>query len=122
MYGNNINNQRNTYLKLVKNEPEEPVLASLVERCLNQEDWGGKEKVQRTWKDRLKVAIDSVVDINPYLADVEEGQEIPAVDAVAWVKGSRGGFDCRPKLYDGVSKTWKLCDTGSMVTCKENSK
>ena len=57
-----------------------------------------------------------IADINPYLPNVSAGEVIPAVHAVAWVDGSRGGFDCRPKLFDGVSKSWKLCDTGSMVT------
>ena len=31
------------------------------------------------------------------------------------------GFDCRPQLFDGVSKTWKLCDTGSMLTVIKRS-
>ena len=52
-----------------------------------------------------------------------DGQEVPAVHAVAWVNGSRGGgFDCRPKVFDGVSKSWKLCDTGSMVTVIKRDK
>ena len=29
--------------------------------------------------------------------------------------GSKG-LDCRPRVFDGISKSWKLCDTGSMVT------
>ena len=43
------------------------------------------------------------------------GQEVDPWDVIAWVEGARN-VDCRPKVFDGQSKTWKLCDSGSMVT------
>ena len=121
MYGNTSYNQQ-IYSKLVQKEDEHPVLASLVERCLKEVDWGEKTKIQTSWNNRCSEAIQSVADLNPYLPSVVDGEEIPAIHAVAWIDGSRGGFDCRPKLFDGVSKSWKLCDTGSMVTVIKRAK
>ena len=110
------------YSKLIEDKPNQPVLASLVERCLKEVDWGERQKIQSHWTNRCSQAISQIADSNPYLPSVVAGQEVPAVHAVAWVDGSRGGFDCRPKLFDGISKTWKLCDTGSMVTVVKRSK
>ena len=112
MYGN-TSSYGQIYSKLIQDKPDQPVLASLVGRCLT-EDLQEKQKIQDRWKSMCSEAIDQIAEHNPYLPDVIAGEEIPAIDAVAWVQGSRGGFDCRPKLYDGVSKSWKLCDMGNL--------
>ena len=84
MYGGNI--QTNTYSKLIKTkEPEAPVLSSLIERCPNEVDWGDRNKAQASWVDRCKLAVDSVAELNPYLPVVAAGDEVPALEAVAWV-------------------------------------
>ena len=63
MYGNS-NYNREIYSKIVQIEPDQPVLASLVEQCLKEVDWGGKqsihsplEKFQVFWRipEHLKV-------------------------------------------------------------------
>ena len=94
-------------------ESDVPVLASLVEQCQGLEV-KEKQKVQELWNLKLAESIEPVAADNPYLPDIV-GEEVAALAAVAWTKGSRG-VDCRPKVYDSVSKSWKLCDTGSMVT------
>ena len=42
------------------------------------------------------------------------GIQIAAIEAVSqgWLEE-----DVRPKIYDNVTKTWTLCDSGSVVTC-----
>ena len=97
------------------------MLSSLVERSLTDEvDWGDpKIKVRNDWNEKISQALDRIASVNPYLPDVPIGEEIAAIDAASW-KATRG-VDCRPKLYDGVSKSWKLCDTGSMCTVIKRS-
>ena len=122
MYGNQVDT-RKIYNQVIKPETEQPVLASLVERCLKSEvDWGERSEIQNSWSIRCAQAVDSIADYNPYLRDPVAGEEIPALEAVAWVQGTHRGFDCRPKVFDGESKSWKLCDTGSMVTVIKKSK
>ena len=43
-------------------------------------------------------------------------QEISAVEFINWVNNKQG-IDCRPKLYDNLTKSYLLCDTGAMTTC-----
>ena len=93
MYGDSTN-KVNTYSSVVKREPESPELSSLVEQChRNEVDWGDKLKIQESWSASCTAAITQIADLNPYLPEVIAGEEIPAVQAVAWVKGTRGGFD-----------------------------
>ena len=89
------------------------MLSTLVERCLNSEN---KSEIQNDWNRRVAEEINEIASINPYLPDLPIGEEIQALEAVAWVNGPRRGVDCRPKVFDGQSRTWKLCDSGSMVT------
>ena len=118
MYGGNI--KTNTYSKLIKiNKTETPVLSSLVERCQRKEV--DKEKIQESWVESCRLAVNSIAEVNPYLPEIVAGDEVSAFKAATWVNGSRGGLDCRPKVFDGVSKTYKLCDTGSMVTVVKKS-
>ena len=93
------------------NQEESPILSSLVERCRNPDQ---KQLAQIDWNQRVSHAVSSIVEVNPYLANTEYGEEVVAGSAIAWLRGRNA--DCRPKLFDGITQTWKLCDTGSMVT------
>ena len=94
------------------NSEERPILSSIAERCPKEEvDWGN---VQERWNSKVAESISAIAEVNPYL-NLSPGVEILGVDAASWDSSLRG-LDCRPKLFDGVSKTWKLCDTGSMIT------
>ena len=124
MYNNTLQNEQIYSKFLYNNNEEKPVLASLLERSQKQEIDYGESKIssiQVRWTELVKKSIDAIAEDNPYLPDLEVGQEVLAADAVAWVKGSRG-LDCRPKVFDNVSKSWKLCDTGSMITVIKKSK
>ena len=88
-----------------------PILSSLIERCQNSD----KTEIQKEWSLWVGNQLNEVASVNPYSEYVEVGEEITPTDAVAWVDGTRN-VDCRPKVFDGVTKTWKLCDSGSMVT------
>ena len=96
-----------------KNKEVESVISSVVERCPKDEvDWG----ISRSeWEIAVSQALEQAAPINPYLQNLPIDEEIYALDAIAWVKGSQN-VDCRPKVYDGVTKSWKLLDTGSAVT------
>ena len=101
----------NTYSKFLYKQPEEnPVVSSIVEQSPIS-----RSQIQENWNIQIASIVDQIAEVNPYLPNVEIGQELTAPEAIAWVKGSRN-LDCRPKLYDGESKSWKLCDTGSMIT------
>ena len=109
-------NQEKIYTKVLSsiNKKETDELPSLIERCRGQVS-SVKIKIQESWSNRIKNQLAAVAGDNPYLPSVSAGEEISALDAVAWVQGSRG-LDTRPKLFDNASKSWKMCDTGSMVT------
>ena len=115
MYNNKTNDEiRQIYTKNFRIDREEKpvVLASITERCPKQEvDWG---RVQSDWSDEVTKCIDSIAEVNPYL-DLSPGVEVLGVDAASWDPSVRG-LDCRPKLFDANSQSWKLCDTGSMIT------
>lgn len=118
-------------------EIDQNVISSIVERCPKQEvDWGLNLKlnsIQDKWyqdytvpeqyfdknkyKDSERTYLKSK---SSYLDSLKPGDEILAVDAVAWVQGSKS-LDCRPKLFDKASNSWKLCDSGSMVTVVKRS-
>ena len=101
---------------------EEPVLSSLLERCRTDEiDWGAKAQIQADWNSKIADSIAQIASINPYLSGIGPGEEVPAISAVAWVKGSYGGLDCRPKLFDNATKSYKLMDTGAMVSVVKKS-
>ena len=91
-----------------------PVLSALIEQCQEKSEINSI-RIQSQWNAKVTEQLERIADKNPYLPDVEVGEEVPALSAVAWVDGSRNA-DCRPKVFDGVTKTWKLCDSGSMVT------
>ena len=103
----------NIYSKLVKEKKEVESIISSVERCPKDEvDWG---VTRSKWEIAVSQALEQAAPINPYLQNLQVGEEVPALAAIAWVKGSQN-VDCRPKLFDKLTGTWKLCDTGSAVT------
>ena len=117
MYSNNPSGNKKIYSQFVSSieseEIEVPILASLVEQCRSLEV-SQKEKVQQNWSERIFSELEPIAADNPYLPDIT-GEEVSALEAIAWTRGSRG-VDCRPKIFNGISKSWMLCDTGSMVT------
>ena len=98
------------YSSFLLQQPEEPEISSLAEQSQIS-----RSQIQNQWNLTIASVISQIADINPYMPDIEPGQEIPAVDAARYMKGAYG-IDCRPQLFDGVSKSWKLCDTGSALT------
>ena len=98
------------YSTFVQDQPEESVVSSLAEQSQNS-----RSQIQNRWNAQIAAVISQIADENPYLPDLEPGQEMPAVEAARFVQGTRG-VDCRPRLFDGISRSWKLCDTGSMLT------
>ena len=101
------NKSEKIYSKLIEaieTEDFQPVLPSLLERCRNSDN---KSSIQSSWSNWVTNQIDEVAGINPYLPTIESGVEIHSWDAIAWLDGTRN-VDCRPKVYDGVSKSWKL--------------
>ena len=44
------------------------------------------------------------------------GDTVSAIDAIK-AKGSIQGFDIRPKIFDNLTKSWVLLDSGSCVSC-----
>ena len=119
LYENDKHQDSNLYAKYISaiEDQEEPVLASLIERCRSEEV--SNFTIQEKWKEKVTSAVDSIAHVNPFLPVWEQGQEVSALEAVSWVEGSR--LDCRPKVFDGNSKSYKLCDSGSMVTVIKKS-
>ena len=104
------------YSSFIQNQPEEVQISSLAEQSPLS-----RSQIQTQWNSLVASVIEKVAGDNPYLPTILPGQEIPAVEAANFVQGSRGGIDCRPQIFDGVTKTWKLCDTGSMLTVVKKS-
>ena len=70
---------------------------------------------QESWEVEVAKAVSPIAADNPFENWVA-GQEISAVEAINFRPGSFG-LDVRPKVYDNISKTWTLWDTGSCVSC-----
>ena len=98
---------------LYNNIEEKPVLATLVERCRNNSE--ARSQIQSEWNSLVVQALTPIAADNPYLDEFSAGDEVSAIVASTHPPGSKG-LDCRPRVFDGISKSWKLCDTGSMVT------
>ena len=89
------------------------------------EIWGEypfKPQCQKQWDQKIKNISLQIADLNPYLKFKKPGDEILAVEAVNW-NFSQEQMDFRPKIYNNLSKSYILCDTGAMISCvpKENS-
>ena len=118
MYNNDMNNEK--YKIFLINEEKTPVLATLVERCRNQSDFE-RNQIQSAWNLKVQQELFPVAADDPYLVDgFKAGGEVSALVASSQSPGSRG-LDCRPKFFDGITTTWKLCDTGSMITVVRKS-
>ena len=63
---------------------------------------------------QVSQAVQNIAEDNPFLS-VEAG-EISAIDAIKHVPGSYG-LDIRPKVFDNITQSWILLDSGSCVTC-----
>ena len=105
---------RKIYSDYINTIEESPVLASLLEQCQNEAP-EVVSQIQNDWQDKIAQEISSIASLNPLLPDLVIGEEISAAEAALHRDGFRG-VDCRPKVFDGISKSWKLCDSGSMVT------
>ena len=60
-------------------------------------------------------SIEIAAMVDPYQPDIPEGVEIPAVEAVNWVKSHRN-CDLRPRLVDGSTGEARLIDTGAQLS------
>ena len=66
--------------------------------------------------DRMVIgALEVAQAVNPFLSDLPYGEVVPTVDAVDWFKGQRN-CDIRPRLKDDSTGTFRLIDSGSMIT------
>ena len=121
MYANNLQNSQIYSKFLFNNKEEQPVLASLLEQCRKSEvDWGDKSQIQKVWSARVTESINAIASDNPYLPSMVDGEVVASLDAVGHQDGARG-FDCRPRVFDSLSSSWKLCDTGSMISVVKKS-
>ena len=101
-----------------ENEPDISIF-STPEASIS-EIWGPypfKPKCQIEWDTKINEISSQVADINPYLKHKNPGEEISALEAINWIKGQFGQVDFRPKLFDNITKTYTLCDTGAMLSC-----
>ena len=57
---------------------EESIVSSLVERCQSKNE----KTIQEKWQEQVTKAVDSIVEVNPYLPEVNIGNEILAINAV----------------------------------------
>ena len=66
--------------------------------------------------DRMVVGASEVASaVNPFHSDLPFGEVVPTVDAVGWSRGQRN-CDIRPRLKDESTGTFRLIDSGSMIT------
>ena len=70
------------------------------------------ENTQAKWYQDYTVP-DQYVDPNEPKTKI--GDEISAVEYVNWV--NQNGQDCRPKLFDNITKSYIRFDTGAMICC-----
>ena len=66
----------------------------------------------KSWDKLVLAAIERASQVNPYLADLPLGSVVPAVEACNW----QGNNDVRPRLWDQASKSFRLIDSGSMIS------
>ena len=98
-----------------ENEPQINFVNSQI-----SEPWGAfpfKPVCQIDWDQKIQSALQDSVEINPFIQHKQPGEEISALEAINWIKGQFGQVDFRPKLFDNVTKSHILCDTGAMLTC-----
>ena len=82
----------------------------------NSEPWGihpTKPLSQVAFERLVVAAVSPIAGDNGFLPDPPA--EISAAEAIVWPDGHRG-HDARPKLFDKVSNSWRLMDTGASVS------
>ena len=83
MYANKLQNSQIYSKVLFNNKEEQPVLASLLERCRKSEvDWGDKSQIQKVWSARVTESINAIASDNPYLPSMVDGEVVASLDAV----------------------------------------
>ena len=95
------------YSSLLRQNEEKPRVASLVERCPKSFIPPGFKNTVHSDGPRMKIQTQN------YLW--KPGDELHGPVEVALASES-AVVDCRPKVFDGVSNTWRLMDTGSMCS------
>ena len=60
-------------------------------------------------------SIEIAASIDPFQPNLPEGVEIPAVEAVGWIRGHRN-CDLRPRLVDKSTGVARLIDTGAQLS------
>ena len=101
-------------------EPDISISANPSNKASISEVWGPypfKPKCQRIWDSQVSDIANKIALVNPYIQHKNPGEEIAAIDAVNWVNGQFGQVDFRPKLYDNITKSHILCDTGADQLC-----
>ena len=73
------------------------------------------QKAQNSFSQLALESIEIAASIDPYQSDLPEGVEVPAVDAVRWIKGHRN-CDLRPRLVDDSTGVARLIDTGAQLS------
>ena len=109
MYGDQKFNGE-IYSKIVQYEDNQPVLSSLVERCLKEVDWGEKQKIQQSWSIRCADAIQQIAEVNPFLPDLVEGEEI-----LNFLANSK--INCLRKLDLGGNPSWYTTEQAVSNLC-----
>ena len=82
------------------------------------EPWGPypfKPVCQVQWDQTVTEAVDKIAEDNPYLS-YKPGDEVSALEFINWINGAYGQ-DIRPKLFDNITKSYVLFDTGAMKSC-----
>ena len=95
------------YSSFIKNHQDEAEISGAEQSPIS------RSHLQQNWSIQIAAAIDTIADRNPYLPILKPGEVVPAVEAATFAQRD---LDCRPQLFDGISKSWKLVDTGSMLT------
>ena len=61
------------------------------------------------------------VDKNQHEPKVKSSQKVSAMEYINWIRGF-SNQDCRPKIFDSITKKFMLFDTGAMTCCLPKEK
>ena len=116
-----LQNENTALIDLDQNESEMFSIAALEQsrdELSAKNNWSvytKKPVSQHHWESMVQEALEPIAEDNPYQM-LYPNEEISAISAVNFKPGSFG-LDVRPKVYDNLTKTWTLLDSGSCVTC-----
>ena len=109
----------------IKTKPSSVFIAAIEHNQFIRESWFQKCSMKdkfESWSDQNMQEPNFTRQIDPELHGFHRytnsypstSLEVSAIEALSkqWFEN-----DVRPKLYDKISKTWILCDSGSVVTC-----